>query len=161
MKTIELSQGQHAIVDDEDYEKVTQNKWCVQKRHDGTFYVVRTIKFRLSNLILDSQLKPNEYIEHINGDRLDNRKCNLKVTTHSHDMHKAIQKNDTSSRYKGVHWSKKDKRWHARITVESDRIWLGSFLSEEEASNAVSEAEEKYLGCQTRDDQNDEYYIVE
>ena len=61
MKQIKLSQGQYAIVDDEDYDRAVQNKWCAQKRHDGTFYVIRTVHVRLANLILESQLKFSEY----------------------------------------------------------------------------------------------------
>jgi hypothetical protein len=77
-----------------------------------------------------------ECIDHINGIKNDNRICNLRVLTH--------QKNLWNTKAKGYSWSKKNKKWYAKIGYNYKCISLGYFNTEQEARNAYLEAKQKY-----------------
>jgi hypothetical protein len=83
---------------------------------------------------------PSNVIDHINGDRTDNRLSNLRVVTtagNSQNHHSA--RADSLSGLKGVS-RKKDGRWFARITVDGNRLFLGHFDTAEQAHSAYVEA---------------------
>lgn len=81
-------------------------------------------------------------IDHINRNRLDNRACNLRVTTQYVNTINRDASPTSSTKLKGVY---KDKnRYRADITVKGERIYLGMFPTAEEAANARRQAEEKY-----------------
>lgn len=85
-------------------------------------------------------------IDHINGNKLDNRIENLREATTSQNGHNTfIRKNNTSG-IKGVSWSKKLQKWHARIRVDYQRIHLGYFDNIEEAVPVLELARKKYHG---------------
>jgi len=72
-------------------------------------------------------------VDHINGNRLDNRKCNLRVCTHAENsMNTKISTANTSG-FKGVSKSRSGKKWRARLTVNRKIAYLGVFDSKEEA----------------------------
>lgn len=82
---------------------------------------------------------PSGDLDHINGDRADNRICNLRIAN------KAPQRGNTSG-VKGVSYHHHAKRWYAAITVNRERIRLGSFKTKEEAGQAYATAAAKYHG---------------
>lgn len=85
-------------------------------------------------------------IDHISGERNDNRKHNLRIDDYSTNMmNSRISQNNTSGT-KGVNYDKGDGKWRARIQVNNKRISLGSFLDIGKAINARKQAEEKYFG---------------
>ena len=91
-------------------------------------------------------------IDHINGDPLDNRKCNLRfVTNQENGRNRGAQVNNKSG-YKGVSWHPKAKKWEACIRAgESDgrrakKIYLGVFASKHDAARAYNVAACKYHG---------------
>ena len=150
MREITLSQGMVALVDDEDYETVNRWKWSAKKGR-YTYYAMckkngrsdgRTI--HLHRIILNAT--EMQEIDHVNGDGLDNRRCNLRFCTNSQNQaNKRAQKN-CSSKYKGVSWKKSKKRWLARITVQGKTIYLGSYLSEKNAAFAYNMAAMEHYG---------------
>lgn len=86
-------------------------------------------------------------VDHINGNKLDNRKENLRFVTPQQNVHnkrKTIQ--DTSSKYKGVSWNKRRKGWLAYIMVNGKREVIGLFSNEESAANAYNHYAKKYFG---------------
>ena len=83
-------------------------------------------------------------IDHINQNKLDNRRENLRLSTRSKNMHNAKMSTLNTSGHKGVHWSKSNKKWQVRIRVEGKRINLGYFDKIEEAAIAYIKAEEVY-----------------
>jgi hypothetical protein len=76
-------------------------------------------------------------IDHINGDRLDNRVANLRITTLQGNQH-------NQTRAKGYSWSKHAKKWKAYITLNKKKIYLGSYNTEEEARQSYLTAKLKY-----------------
>jgi hypothetical protein len=79
-------------------------------------------------------------IDHINGDKLDNRISNLRLASHAQNGRNAKVRCDNRSGYKGVSWSKKDRVWCAFIHVDGRAKYLGGFPTPEKASSAYREA---------------------
>lgn len=103
---------------------------------------------RMAWLYVYGELPPKGVdIDHINGDRTDNRICNLRLASRSQNMANVGLKGTNSSGFKGVSWHKKSQRWRARIKVDYREIYLGSFDSPEEAHAAYAEAVKRYFGA--------------
>ncbi|MEY4838685.1 MAG: hypothetical protein RLZZ475_2544 [Pseudomonadota bacterium] len=85
-------------------------------------------------------------IDHINGDRADNRWCNLRVVTKAQNMWNSKRPSTNVSGVKGVSWVAERGQWLARITVHGRKIHLGQFNSKEEAIAARRAGEAKYHG---------------
>ena len=85
-------------------------------------------------------------IDHINRDRLDNRKNNLRIATHQQNtINRSVQSNNISN-IPGVSWRKDRNKWRAYIAVNKKQISLGMFKTKEEAIKARKEGEIKYFG---------------
>jgi hypothetical protein len=89
----------------------------------------------------------NRFVDHINGDGLDNRRANLRLAT-------AAQNNWNSkygmgigtSRYKGVQWHKHRKKWVAAISIDGQKKCLGYYSNEKEAARAFDKAAKERRG---------------
>jgi hypothetical protein len=87
---------------------------------------------------------PTKWIDHKNRNKKDNRIDNLRDISHSENhRNMPLQSNNTSG-YAGINWNKKNKKWRARIKVNSREIHLGAFKNKEEAVNAKMHAEKLY-----------------
>lgn len=73
---------------------------------------------------------PVEFIDHINGDRSDNRICNLREATHSQNARNRVANFNSTSHYLGVHWNSRDSVWESHINDGSRVIKLGKFDTE-------------------------------
>lgn len=144
MKKIKLTQSKFTLVDDEDYEYLNGFKWYAAK-FENYYYAIRNISdlcgnqrsIRMHRVITDNP--EGLVIDHINGDGLDNRKCNLRICTGTQNVRNQKAKGGTS-KYKGVYFNRKHKKFHSRITVNNLKIHLGSFENEEEAAKAYDKA---------------------
>jgi hypothetical protein len=85
---------------------------------------------------------PVETIDHVNGNKSDNRISNLRAATHSENQRNAKQNIRIISGVKGVYWSKDRHRWYARLRYAGAYHHLGSFGTIEEAEQAVRAARE-------------------
>jgi len=79
---------------------------------------------------------PDE-IDHINGDKSDNRIENLRECTTSQNQFNAKLRKDNTSGIKGVSWDRKSKSWTARIKLNKEKIFLGCFWDKEVAAQIV------------------------
>lgn len=86
------------------------------------------------------------YVDHVNGDRSDNRIANLRVVTPRQSMFNMPPRGIASS-YKGVKYDKRRGHWYARIRVEGVDVSLGRFSSEDAAAEAYKRAAETYQGA--------------
>ena len=88
-------------------------------------------------------------VDHRNNDGLDNRKENLRVCTHQQNRaNSKLQSNNTSG-YKGVVYNNESgrrKRWTVRMKVDNKNVYVGRYLTKEEAASAYNEAAKKYYG---------------
>lgn len=139
--------GNKFYFDLEDYDKIKDYYWLVNK---NGYVVTSNNKKHMHRVIMDidSETWRNVQVDHIHGDgnRNDNSKDNLRIVTPSQNgMNKKIYYNNTSG-YTGVYWIKSRNRWASYITVESNIIYLGSYLNKEDAIQARKQAEEKYFG---------------
>jgi hypothetical protein len=87
---------------------------------------------------------PPGFIDHINGDRADNRISNLRVVDKAGNMRNQRPRPGSISGVHGVIWNRKHSRWYARISVDAKPIHLGSFENKEDAIAARKAAETKY-----------------
>lgn len=145
-KQIPLTQGKFALVDDDDYERVSQHRWCAKKDHK-THYATRCVYLpgkettqSLHRFILNAP--PKTQIDHINGNGLDCRKENLRYCNHQQNC---VNRFGLSKKhYKGIRKSK--NRWTASICVMGRQMYLGSFASQELAARVYDRAARKYFG---------------
>lgn len=89
---------------------------------------------------------PNLSVDHINGNTLDNRKENLRIVTHSQNTKNRTKSKNKTSKFKGVNFCKRSKKWRVRIKVEYKSINLGYYTNEIEAAIAYNKAAKKYFG---------------
>jgi hypothetical protein len=154
-------------LDAEDWETVNQHKWALKPCSGDLRYVSTAIphpsgntydyffkkehrmmrKARASWLMMHRLImksKPNEIIDHINGNGLDNRKQNLRICTHIQNSYNRRKNANNTSGYKGVkracgnYYSQLRKKgiikWVAQINHEGKRIHLGVYDTKEEAA---------------------------
>ncbi len=87
----------------------------------------------------------NLEVDHIDGNRLNNKASNLRIVTHRQNHHNRIEfrLGTKSSKYIGVGWHKKRGKWFAQIQIKGRCRHLGYFTSELEASKSYQEIIEK------------------
>lgn len=89
-------------------------------------------------------------VDHINRNKLDNRKENLRICTQSQNCFNSKLSKNNKSGFQGVSWLKCANKWHARIMVNRKTIYLGIFSELEDAIKARKQGEEKYFNNFTR-----------
>lgn len=147
MKEIELTQGKFAMVDDEDYEKLSNHEWCAALvRH--VWYAHRRIGRTTISMHRVVMGLGNEevQVDHIDGNGLNNQKSNLRICNYSENNWNSRKRLDNTSGFKGVNWHIRLKKWCARIQVNGKRKNLGYFDTAEEASYAYDSASREYHG---------------
>lgn len=89
---------------------------------------------------------PEDQIDHVDNDKLNNRIGNLREATAQENMRNLSVRKTNTSGYKGVHWVSRRKSYQARIRFEGKRVHLGYYATAEAASAAYREAAKKYHG---------------
>lgn len=142
MKQIPLTKGKFALIDDDDYGAVSQHSWCFQGRY--AFSRINGKNVSMHRFI--NKTPANLDTDHINGNELDNRKANLRSATRKQNIMNARKRSGTSSKYKGVCWNNRDRKWQAKIKVGEIRLHLGYFSTEQDAAQAYNFAAIKGFG---------------
>lgn len=141
MKKIKLTQGKITVVDDEDFEWLSQYRWCYSHGYAlrATNAGARIYMHREVN-----KTPEGSETDHINRNKLDNRKVNLRSVTRSQNTvnHTAHKHNITG--IKGVVWDRKLRKYRAQIGVDKKRVSLGYFDDIAEALKVRKEAEHTY-----------------
>lgn len=117
---------------------------------DGTFYHVINFQrqFILAHRVawfLHHGEWPDGFIDHINGDKLDNRIANLRVVTKSENCHNVGLRKTNTTGLTGIVFDERKKKWRARISVSGKRHSLGYFDDKESAAQAYIDASQTML----------------
>ena len=126
-REIKTTQGNIIKVSPEDYDRVIQKSWHIANGY-ARGCLTRTHKIMMHTFILGKPPKGME-IDHINRDKLDNRRENLRFVTKSQNSH-------NRKIGKGIWWEKDRQKWRAEIINQGKKIYLGIFKTEQEAKNA-------------------------
>ena len=153
MKTIPLTQGKVAIVDDRDYRWLSQYKWHAQKsgKRPGLYYAVRnaTINKRRKTIQMHREIMnpPDGFeIDHRNNNALDNRRLNMRTCTRAQNMANSRAQKGKSSAFKGVSFHKEYRKWRGRITHLGKDLHLGFFRSQVRAAKAYDDRAKELFG---------------
>jgi hypothetical protein len=142
-----LADGTEATIDAEDAELVGQYNWRLSNG-----YVVTELPkvngkrrlLRLHRLVMGDP--EGKLVDHREGAKIDNRKDLLRPATNAENNKNAKMRDDNTSGHKGVYWHKAKKKWHAQISHEGKRLYLGRFAALEEAHAAYCEAANRMHG---------------
>jgi hypothetical protein len=148
MKQIELFSGDVAVVDDEDWDRLRDLKWFVI-RDLATNYAYTRINrkaVKLHRLIM-GVTDPKIQVDHLDGDGLNNRKENLRIATGHQNQGNRRKLKPASSRFKGVCFNKRTKKWKAQIKRHGKKVHLGTFSDEIAAAQAYDIAAIEYFGA--------------
>lgn len=146
---VPLTRGQFALVDADQVE-VLGLLWYAGD-HGGRFYAQRTERkngrtkiVRMHRLIMNAP--DGVEVDHINGNPLDNRKCNLRLASHAENSANGPldQKNKTG--FKGVSFHKSRKKYRASINIRGKHKHLGLFHSPAEAAKVYDEVAAREFG---------------
>lgn len=141
MKEILLTKGKVALVDDEDYERLSRYRWQAL-RHRKTWYACRTAHSegeRWTSLMHREILgitNRHEEVDHKDGNGLDNRRENLRVASLSQNRFNAGKYSTNKSGYKGVSFHTATGRWVASIRANNKQFFLGRFDDPVDAARA-------------------------
>ncbi len=145
MKEIQLTQGQVALVDDEDFEYLTSRKWWAHKERNERWYAEskeKGVKIHMHRVITNA---PSGFeVDHINHNGLDNRKENLRVCTKSENIQNSRLRKDNTSGLRGV--SRNGSGWKALLRKDNTTVFDKTYKTKNEASEAYNEAAKKYFG---------------
>ena len=116
------------MVDEEDFARLLQYRWLVSDRG----YVVSTCHKRMHRLIANA--KEGEEVDHVNGNKLDNRRKNLRTVTRQQNTWNVRPRKNKKSQYKGVEWDSRLSLWRASIMNSGVTYRSRRMRSEEEAA---------------------------
>jgi len=136
IRYISLTRGKHAIVDAADYPALAKYKWYAQGEPGShRFYACRTHRSRSFSMHRQIMKPPKGMVvDHINGNGLDNRRCNLRICTQLQNSQNTHRRRPGKSRYRGV-FPRGDK-WQAAIQHDGESLYLGLFDDEVAAARA-------------------------
>lgn len=140
---IPLTKNKSALVSEEDLPLVEGNKW----HYTNTGYAGRRKNGKIElmhRVILDA--KEGEVVDHINRDRLDNRRGNIRIADYTINAINRPPQPQNTSGYKGVSWDKEKQKWHAYINKDRKRFHLGYFSDKESAAEAYNVAAMELYG---------------
>lgn len=148
---VTLTQGLKAIIDAADIPLVYGKNWYAS-RNKGLVYARRKvlgsngkwITVHMHRVIINA---PKGFeVDHANRNSLDNRRINLRLATRSQNMCNTTKRPGTMSKYKGIIWDSRKRKWRALISVNGKNKYLGRFKSQELAHAAYAKASKELHG---------------
>ena len=154
VSVIPLTRGYFAIVDSEDFERVSEFNWHADIQRDN--YIRAARNTRIPGEFENSPKRKIQYlhrfimgntsgvVDHINGNALDNRKSNLRVVSVSQNIRN--RRTTKKKRFKGVSFSAERNKWVAQLMKDRRQVYIGRFNSEIEAALAYDETARREFG---------------
>lgn len=134
--------GDVILIDSADIELAKSHCWHVDSKgyaHGGT----SNKRFRLHNLLMNPS--KGMVVDHINRNKLDNRRCNLRlVTNQENQFNRGLGKNNRSG-HVGIHFNKQCEKWCCQLTHDRKIVFSGLFDSKEEAIAKRESLEKEYF----------------
>ena len=151
-RRIKLTRGKYAIVDADDFERLNQYKWHwahpgyakrlvsdrsgIRRRQVGV-YMHRMVRTAPDGMVVD----------HINREKLDNRKANLRVATRRQNgWNRKFKRKGGKTHYNGIRWDRNKQTWQVRLTINGRRESFGYYADEEAAAKAYDRIAKKHRG---------------
>lgn len=131
-----MPDGKSFYIDIEDFDIVKENYW-----HYCRGYLRSTRLGLMHRVLMKNNLVGEVEVDHINRNRLDNRKENLRIVTRQENMHNKSKYKTNTSGHRGIKWNKNLQKWQSQITVNKERIHLGVFDDLQDAIVARRKAE--------------------
>lgn len=132
---IPLTQGKETIIDKEDYERVSKYKWCYSSSN-GYAVSRKDVNGETRAILLHRYILGTSdglHTDHINMDKLDNRKTNLRECEPSDNYANVEKRSDNKSGYKGVYWRNDKQKYQVTIRKDNKTYYLGLFESIDDA----------------------------
>lgn len=148
MKKIQLSNSnQFFIVDDQDYESISSNSWFLAHGYVSRTIVIngKNYQQRLHRQLLGLEPYQEMTGDHINNNKLDNRRSNLRICTQGENNMNSTRKTNKSG-YKGVSWKVSHGKWCSQISYQGKVTYLGLFKDIKEAARAYNDAAKELHG---------------
>ncbi len=142
MRTIKLTQGQVTKVSDEDYEELNQFKWFAKETPNGQYYAMRSVRLKngkqgkltMARHILGCEKGDGMVTDHIDGEKLDNRRSNIRVCTQAQNVQNSRMQSNNTSGAKGV--CRNGRKWMAYIGFHGKHGTIGRFKNVLDAARA-------------------------
>ena len=153
MKQIPLTKGKIALVDDADFEWLSQWRWCYNSRGYAArgqrvgpriLNKTKTVLMHREVLGISGEEFSDTNVDHKNRDRLDNRRENLRICTDADNRANSGRRSDNTSGYKGVF--RKRTGWQAQVKKGGKSVFCKTFRTPEEAARAYDEVAKKLFG---------------
>lgn len=155
MRSISLTQGKVAVVDDHNFDWLNEWKWYAQRVQNGArevFYAARALPRvggRQEKVYMHQQIGNRLgfiQVDHRDLNGLNNLDSNLRDATNSQNRANSGKMPGTSSRFKGVSWFSRKLKWAAQVTVFQRKVFLGYFVDEIDAALAYDRAARFFFG---------------
>ena len=152
---VPLTNGGFAFVDRQDYDEIMIFKWYKEKI-GNTWYAISkshqkdNYRLYMHRALMRLQKGDRKKVDHINGNGLDNRRHNLRITTQSDNIANQKKQIRNTSGYIGVSYNKNARKYQSYITIDRKRIHLGYFFDPETAAVLYDVAVNKLRGSQCR-----------
>lgn len=128
IREVKLTKNAFAIVDEDDFEKINKYKWHLSStgyahRQNKMIKGIRKGRIMMHRIIVNCP--ENKVVDHINGNKLDNRKSNLRICTYAQNL--------WNTKIFGITFLKNENKWQVRCQNNGKRMFLGSFIDINEA----------------------------
>ena len=139
-----INSDRPAVIDASDAKIVLAHNWFLHGNGYPIYRIWPNEQMAMHQLIVSKNI--GGQIDHINGDKLDNRRANLRYCTHAQNQMNNKKRSGTSSKFKGVSLNKASGKWKAYIKYQQRYISLGTYASEVEAAESYNRAAIHYFG---------------
>ncbi len=140
-----MTRGMVALVDDEDYLELNRHQWYAKPKRNNC-YAIRDIGRRKNRIIvgMHNQILGIKGVDHKNTNGLDNQRDNLRPANNSQNQWNS--RPHKGRRFKGVFKSSLGNNWYSRIQIKLNRIYIGTYQTEEEAAHAYDTKAKELFG---------------